>query len=120
MVYKYCYFNSYLTKIYVKESVTDIMKHPVQVFHQESKSFAKRSACQIFILVSGVTVVTPTDRPKSVRNRCVIEVLGGIFLFSCWCRGFFQRTESDLFLFLIFLVGEIQPYLKYRGTSKTL
>ena len=29
---------------------------------------------------SGVTVVTPTDRPKSVRNRCVIEVFGGVFL----------------------------------------
>ena len=27
---------------------------------------------------SGVTVVTPTDRPKSVRNRCVIEVFGGV------------------------------------------
>ena len=25
----------------------------------------------------GVAVVTPTDRPKSVRNRCVIEVFGG-------------------------------------------
>ena len=22
-----------------------------------------------------MTVVTPTDRPKSVRNRCVIDVL---------------------------------------------
>ena len=29
MVYKYCYSNSYLTKVYVEESVTDIMKHPV-------------------------------------------------------------------------------------------
>ena len=28
---------------------------------------------------SGVTAVTPTDRPKSVRNRCVIEVFGGFF-----------------------------------------
>ena len=28
---------------------------------------------------SGVTAVTPTDRPKSVRNRCVIEVFGGVF-----------------------------------------
>ena len=27
----------------------------------------------------GVTVVSPTDRPKSVRNRCVIEVFGGVF-----------------------------------------
>ena len=29
VAYKYCYSNSYLTKIYVEESVTDIMKHPV-------------------------------------------------------------------------------------------
>ena len=27
-----------------------------------------------------VTAVTPTDRPKSVRNCCVIEVFGGVFL----------------------------------------
>ena len=25
-----------------------------------------------------VAVVTPTDRPKSVRNRCVIELFGGV------------------------------------------
>ena len=25
-----------------------------------------------------MTVVTPTDRPKSVCNRCVIEVFGGV------------------------------------------
>ena len=29
-----------------------------------------------------MTVVTPTDRPKSVRNRCVIEVFGGVFVLS--------------------------------------
>ena len=39
---------------------------------------------------SGVTVVTPTDRPKSVRNRCVSEVFCGVFgvvtfLFGCIC-----------------------------------
>ena len=71
-------------------------------------------------------LVTPTDRPKSVRNRCVIEFFGGVsvccplvfefsvgiggfviglgqisFFFSfCWCRGFCHMTESDLFLFL--------------------
>ena len=28
----------------------------------------------------GLTAVTPTDRPKSVRNRCVIEVFEGVFL----------------------------------------
>ena len=26
--------------------------------------------------------VTPTDRPKSIRNRCVIEVFGGVFVLS--------------------------------------
>ena len=25
-----------------------------------------------------MAVVTPTDRPESVRNRCVIEVFGGV------------------------------------------
>ena len=29
-----------------------------------------------------MTVVTPTDRPKSVRNHCVIEVFGGVFVLS--------------------------------------
>ena len=57
-----------------------------------------------------VTAVTPTDRPKSVRNRCLIKVFGGVFYvvtllfgFSCGCRGFCHMTESDLFLFLSIL-----------------
>ena len=56
---------------------------------------------------SWVAVVTPTDRPKSVRNRCVIELFCDVvyvvilpFWQFCWCRGFCHRTESDLFLFL--------------------
>ena len=32
---------------------------------------------------SWMTVVTPSDRPKSVRNRCVIELFGDIFVLSC-------------------------------------
>ena len=50
-----------------------------------------------------VAVVTPNDRPKSVRNRCVIEVFGGVlmlsirFFFFFWYTGFSHRTESDLF-----------------------
>ena len=49
--------------------------------------------------------VTPTDRPKSVRNRYVIEVFGGVCVLSfgfrifCWYRGFCHRTESDLIFF---------------------
>ena len=27
---------------------------------------------------SGMTAVTPTDGPKSVRKRCVIKVFGGV------------------------------------------
>ena len=55
-----------------------------------------------------MTAVTPTDRPKSVRRRCVIDVFGGVFYvfkllfrFFCECSGFWHRTESDLFLFLL-------------------
>ena len=29
-----------------------------------------------------MTAVTPTDRPKSVRNSCVIKVFGGVFVLS--------------------------------------
>ena len=53
-----------------------------------------------------MAVVTPADRPKSVRNRCVIEVFGGVlcvvtllFGFFCRCKGFCHGAESDLFLF---------------------
>ena len=56
---------------------------------------------------SWVAVVTPTDRPKSVRNCCLIELLCGVvcvvtlpFWHFCWCRGFCHRTGSDLLLFV--------------------
>ena len=59
---------------------------------------------------SWMAVVTPTDRPKSVRNRCVIELFCGIvcvvtlpFWHFCWCRGFCHRTESNLLPFLLIL-----------------
>ena len=57
---------------------------------------------------SWVAVVTPTDRPKSVHNRCVIELFCSVVCVVtlplwhfCWCMGFCHRTESDLFLFLL-------------------
>ena len=62
---------------------------------------------------SWVAIVTPTDRPKSVRNRCVIEILVPFYVVTLFfgfffgCRGFCDRTESDLFLFLLWLVGWI-------------
>ena len=56
---------------------------------------------------SWMSVVTLNDRPKSVRNRCVIEFFGGVFVLSigcwifCWYRGFRHRTESNLVVFLL-------------------
>ena len=52
-----------------------------------------------------VDVVTQTDRPKSLRKRCVIEVFGGVFILSrCFlffggCRDFCHTTNSDLYPF---------------------
>ena len=34
---------------------------------------------------SWVAVVTPTDRPKSVRNHCLIELFCGVFFFLSLC-----------------------------------
>ena len=62
-----------------------------------------------------VAVVIPTDRPTSVRNRCVIELFCSVvrvvalpFWHFCWWSGFCHRTESDLFLF-VFNVPIIEP-----------
>ena len=38
---------------------------------------------------SWVAIVTSTDRPKSIRNRCVIEVFGGVCVLSHCFLGFF-------------------------------
>ena len=57
---------------------------------------------------SWVAVVTPTDRPKSVRNRCLIELFCGVvcvvtlpFGHVCSCRGFCHRTGSYLLPFVL-------------------
>ena len=65
---------------------------------------------------SWVAVVTPTDRPKSVRNCCLIELFCDVVCVAtlplwhfCWYRGFCHRTGSDLLLFLfIFLNFEVK------------
>ena len=44
-----------------------------------------------------VTAVTPTHRPKSIRNRCVIEVFGDVFMLS--------RCILFFFFFFFFAVG---------------
>ena len=68
-----------------------------------------------------MTVVTQTDRPKSVHNRCVIEVFGGIFVLSigyrifCWYRGFCHMIESDLLLFLFVYTKTIAYRINKRA-----
>ena len=59
-----------------------------------------------------MAVVTPSDRPKSVRDRCVIELFVALFVLSlcpfdisAGVGAFGKRTESDLFLFLL-LTGD--------------
>ena len=56
-----------------------------------------------------MAVVTPTVRPKYVRNRCVIEILVAFlcchvafFFIFFRCGGLCHRAGSDLFLFLLF------------------
>ena len=71
---------------------------------------------------SWVAIVTPIDRPKCVRNRCVTELFCGVvcvvtlpFWYFCWCRGFCHRTESDLFFFLLSQVQDDTIVEVWRG-----
>ena len=58
-----------------------------------------------------MSVATPTDHPKSFRNRCVIEVFVGSFcriLTLCY-RGLFNRDKLVLFfLFKLYFLNPIQ------------
>ena len=58
-----------------------------------------------------MAVNTPTDRPKSALNSCVVEVFGGVFVlsscfldFSLDVGVFGHMTESDLFPFPLYLL----------------
>ena len=41
-------------------------------------------------------VVTPTEHPKLVRNRCVVEVFSGVFAFISDCIGAFVIRLSQI------------------------
>ena len=62
-----------------------------------------------------VTAVTPTDRPKSVRNSCVIKVFGSVFMLSrCFldCSvgvGFFVTGLSQISSFFSFACAVAHP-----------
>ena len=79
---------------------------------------------------SWVAVVTPTDRPKSIRNWCLIELFCGVvcvvtlpFWHFCWCRGFCHRTGPDLLLFVLKLCIHLNvrifldPFQKARNIA---
>ena len=38
----------------------------------------------LYFFISWVAVVTPTDRPKSVRNRCIIDIFVALFVLSLY------------------------------------
>ena len=72
---------------------------------------------------SWVAIVTPTDRPKLVRNCCLIELFCGVvcvvtlhFWHFCWCRGFvigLRQISSFFFLPILTLL----PYCGgFHGT----
>ena len=81
-----------------------------------------------------MAVVTQTHRPKSFRNRCVIEDFGDIFVLifvallfgvSVSVKSFCQRTESDIFLFLnsersVMITQEMCPIRTDISTHKHL
>ena len=59
-----------------------------------------------------MAIVIPTDRPKSVRNRCVIEVFGGVFVLSRCFLDFSVGVGA-------FVIGRIQisSFFSLRGTA---
>ena len=71
--------------IYLKNPFLDIKKLD-WFLYQKFDFFIARNGFfiskSIFESTSGVTAVTPTNCPKSVRNRSVIKVFGGVFMLS--------------------------------------
>ena len=63
-----------------------------------------------------MTAVTPTDRPKSVRNSCVIKVFGGVFMLShCFldCSvgvGVFVTGLSQISSFFYLILLNLKRY----------
>ena len=69
---------------------------------------------------SWVAVVTPTDRPQSVRNRCVIELFVALFVLSL-CPfdiyagvGAFVIGLSQISSFFSYLQGNFYLALDYH------
>ena len=67
-----------------------------------------------------MAIVTPTDRPKSVRNRCVIKVFGGGFVLSRCFLDFsggvwaFVIRSSQIFSFFSSLLSSVIDILNIQ------
>ena len=65
-----------------------------------------------------VDAVTPTDHPKSVRNRCVNEVVGdGFVLSSCVLDSFSVGELSQIYSFFNLCYFPIKYWKKNKKTN---
>ena len=62
------------------------------------------------------TIVTPTERPKSVRNRCVIEVFRGVCVLSRCFLGF-SLDVGDFVIGLSQISSFVSPYIDNKPTA---
>ena len=65
-----------------------------------------------FNRTSGVTIFTPTDRPKSVRNRCLIEDFGGVFVLSLCFLDFSVGVGLGAFVIVRSLPFPLTPIVR--------
>ena len=71
----------------------------------------------LFHHTSWMDIVTPTDRPKSVRSRCVFEVFGGVFLLS---RCFLDFSVGvGVFGIGLSQISSLFSYIEFGKEAKT-
>ena len=67
---------------------------------------------------SWVAVVTPTDRPKSVRNRCEMEVFGGVFVLSRCFSDF--SVGVGAFVIGLSQISSFSPYYNLSALKNSI
>ena len=79
------------------EDYLQIFKWMFFLLHSFCGKWEGWDSVNLFHHTSWMDIVTPTDRPKSVRSRCVFEVFGGVFVLSrcfwifLWVSGFLAK-----------------------------
>ena len=61
-----------------------------------------------------VAVITPTDRPKSVQNFCVIKVSDGVFVLSHYFLDF--SVGEGAFIIGLSQISSLFSYIQKMGT----